>query len=388
MSASFQTGVAIFGGGVAGLWTLCKLRRAGIPAALFEAQALGGTQTISSQGILHSGMKYTLGGAASGQTPALAEMLPIWADCLEGRGELDLRASELRSPCTWFWSSGFSFGGLAAPMMLKSKVVPLKDPAEYPEALRHPRFSGRVSRIEERVISVKSLIGAFQALAPQSIFRGRFAGPAKQDSSGNLESARIALPHEEIELRAGAFIFCGGEGNALAAKSLGFGGEIAQVRPLGMIIVDPAPADLFGHCIITSKRPRATITTHRAGSRKIWYAGGAIAEEAARLDDAEAISWARRELAEIFPWFDFSHRAFRLHRVNRAEPRQTALVLPEGPRLRTQGNIALAWPTKLVLAPALAAEIQKWLEAFPLPAETAPLPFAAPPLAPYPWDQP
>ena len=55
----------IFGGGIAGLWLLDELRRAGRSALLVEATALGDGQTISSQGILHSGLKYSLNGLLS-----------------------------------------------------------------------------------------------------------------------------------------------------------------------------------------------------------------------------------------------------------------------------------------------------------------------------------
>jgi hypothetical protein len=205
--------------------------------------------------------------------------------------------------------------------------------------------------------------------------------------SGQVRSVHVRLPNgDKVQVQADAFVFCGGEGNEEAARLLGFGETIGQVRPLAMIIAENPPETLFGHCIVTSKRPRVTITTHEASRGKIWYCGGSVAEEGVRMSDPEAIAWARKELADIFQWLDLSSLKLRVHRVNRAEPKQTSLALPEGPRLRIEGNIALAWPAKLVLAPALAAEVQKWIESLNAPkAPDHPFPLAAPPMGKYPW---
>jgi glycerol-3-phosphate dehydrogenase len=54
--------IAIIGGGVAGLWALNQLRNRGFSAVLFEQEALGGYQTMASQGMIHGGIKYALGG--------------------------------------------------------------------------------------------------------------------------------------------------------------------------------------------------------------------------------------------------------------------------------------------------------------------------------------
>jgi len=51
MSQSYSTDIVIFGGGVAGLWLLNRLRREGYDVLLLESRTLGGGQTIASQGI-------------------------------------------------------------------------------------------------------------------------------------------------------------------------------------------------------------------------------------------------------------------------------------------------------------------------------------------------
>ena len=388
LNAPLQAGVVIFGGGVAGLWTLCRLRRAGISALLFEAESLGGRQSLASQGILHSGLKYTLDGMVSGQPSILSEMLPIWNDALQGRGELDLSATQIRSPHTYFFSSGLSLGGFMAPLMLKSRVETLKNTAEFPQVFQHPKFSGRISRIQEQVLDVKSLMRSFATLAGGAVHHGRFAGAGTRDAHGRLTSANVTLPDgQTVEIAADAFVFCGGEGNEQAAALLGWNQPVGQVRPLGMIIAESAPGELFGHCIVNSKRPRATITTHPGPAGSVWYIGGNIAEEASRMNDADALTHARHELQSIFPWHSWAETPLRIHRVNRAEPKQSALVLPEGPRLRSESNVTLAWPTKLVLAPALARCVYDWFATLNIaPRQNPPLLFPAPPTGNYPWE--
>ena len=70
-SRHVQVDVAIFGGGVAGLWTLSLLRNQGYNAVLFENNTLGGGQTRYAQGIIHGGTKYALTGKLTASSEAI-----------------------------------------------------------------------------------------------------------------------------------------------------------------------------------------------------------------------------------------------------------------------------------------------------------------------------
>jgi glycerol-3-phosphate dehydrogenase len=58
-----QLDLLIVGGGAAGLWILDTLFWRGARAVLLENDCLGSGQTISAQGIIHGGLKYTLQGS-------------------------------------------------------------------------------------------------------------------------------------------------------------------------------------------------------------------------------------------------------------------------------------------------------------------------------------
>ena len=113
--------IVILGGGVAGLWLLDDLRRRRYRALLLEAGALGGVQTLASQGMIHGGIKYSLAGALSGASEAIAGMPAYWKRCLAGEATPDLRAARVLSEHFYLWSSRATGSRLTA--FLASKAV-------------------------------------------------------------------------------------------------------------------------------------------------------------------------------------------------------------------------------------------------------------------------
>ena len=86
----FQYDIIIFGGGIAGLYTANRLRRAGYNLILIEKDTLGGAQTLASQGMIHGGQKYGLGGSVTGHSRSMAAMPARWDACFSGAGDVDL----------------------------------------------------------------------------------------------------------------------------------------------------------------------------------------------------------------------------------------------------------------------------------------------------------
>src|SRR3990167_7434350 len=106
--------VVIFGGGIAGLWTLHTLLQRGYKAILLEAHEFGSGQTIKSQGIIHGGLKYALNGNLSAASQALQNMPKFWQQCLNGQGAIDLSATEVLSDHQAMWSINRLTGGAAS----------------------------------------------------------------------------------------------------------------------------------------------------------------------------------------------------------------------------------------------------------------------------------
>ena len=96
--------IAIIGGGIAGLWTLARLRNAGYQAILLEADSLGCVQTGASQGIIHGGTKYALTGKLTQSSQSIQEMPERWKACLAGTGEIDLSGAKKLSDHQYLWS--------------------------------------------------------------------------------------------------------------------------------------------------------------------------------------------------------------------------------------------------------------------------------------------
>jgi glycine/D-amino acid oxidase-like deaminating enzyme len=377
--------VAVFGGGIAGLWLLRRLRKLGFDALLFEKQRLGFGQTIASQGIIHSGVKYTFDGVNRPQTEALSAMPKIWMDCIAGHGEVDLRGTQILAEHQLMFTTGGLFNravGALAARALRSDVRTVAR-EDWPEVFCAREFSGTIYRLEEPVLAAKTVLAKLNCPAVHQ------AAVKEIRREGERVSEIVFNDADSTHVRPRACIFTSGEGNEWFAEQLGLDkSKTAQRRPLRMILARGVPCKLFAHCLVPEPKPRVTITTHDLKGENIWYLGGNIAEKAVGMREDEALRWAYSEMAALFPWLDWKKVRWAIHDVDRAEPLANKL-LPGGPTLWTAGNAALAWPTKLALAPALAQQALRWLEqegATPSHRTTElSLPLAEP--ARYPWEE-
>ena len=77
-----HTQIAIIGGGISGLWLLNVLARRGFGVLLLEQGGLGQAQTFASQGMIHGGIKYALGGFTTAASESIANMPDTWRQCL------------------------------------------------------------------------------------------------------------------------------------------------------------------------------------------------------------------------------------------------------------------------------------------------------------------
>ena len=388
MREAVEIDVAVLGGGIAGLWLLNRLRTLGYHATLIDAYPLGTGQTLAAQGIIHSGVKYTFDGVNRPQTESLSAMPKIWMDSIAGAGEVDLRGTEVLSSHQFMWSPGLlgRFIGAMASKAMRSDVGTVKRD-EWPEVFQSGDFSGKVYRLEEPVLATRSVLDVLRNKFANFIHRGTVTAFRREE---NISEADVASEgRAPLTVRAKAFVFTAGTGNEFFAPQLGLdASKNTQRRPLRMFLARGLPHPLFAHCLVPEPKPRVTVTTHPFEGEHVWYIGGNVAEKAVGMGDAEALHWAQGEMRALFPWLDWSAVRWAIHDVDRAEP-QSSKLLPSAPTLLPVGNAALAWPTKMAFAPALALKTLHWLQELRVEpsgrATTLPLPRAE--TGPYPWEE-
>ncbi len=381
--------VAIIGGGIAGLWLLARLRQRGYGVLLIESERLGTGQTISSQGIIHGGTKYALRGQVGESAKVIAGMPALWRRCLNGEDEVDLRGAWLLAEHQYLWATRAPTSRLVAffaSRLMRSRMekVPGAAASDYPPALRHTAFRGTVYRLDEPIVEVASVLTALAERHREAIVLSH--GPAVPSGDG-----AITLRHPErpaLVIRPACTVFAAGSGNAALQWAA------LQLRPLHMVLArgPGLPGPLYAHCAGASDVPRLTVTSHYdAGGRLIWYLGGGLAEDGVKRDRLDQIRAARRELAALLPWAEWSRVEFATFTVKRAEARQSSGARPTGPGLFRDGRTIAVWPTKLALAPLLAEQVEQVLRTLGLRPKPADLRLLAdwprPEVAVYPWDR-
>ncbi len=358
--------VLIFGGGIAGLWTLARLRKEGYSCLLLESNALGAGQTIASQGIIHGGIKYALTGPASAASRAIAEMPGIWRECLEGRGEVDLRTVQVLSNHQYLWTApGLlgRLGGFAASASMRAGVD--RVPVESRPALL--REAADVYQADEPVLDTRSILRAFATSVGECCVRGTPSALTSTVGSG-VDSVTIANASSvaAYEIRPRVVVLAAGQGNQRLMSQLPYSFPLRQqLRPLHMVMARNVPGPLYAHCVAASTTPRLTITSGKLGDEWVWYIGGKIAEEGvARTPDAQ-IKVAREELRECLPNLDLSKARFATLRINRAEgvaadaAEKNVPSRPDTPTVACAGNVIVGWPTKLAFAPLFARQVME-----------------------------
>ncbi len=353
--------IVIFGGGVAGLWLLSRLRQAGYQTLLLEKNALGAGQTRFSQGIIHGGTKYALTGKLTASSESIFDMPRIWRDCLQGRGEVDLQEVKVLSEYQYMWSTPGLISRLAGfftSRIVRGRMQLLKKD-QYPALFRHKKFHGKVYRLDEPVLDAGSII---LALAEPNLEATLQYSSLHQFSPQNMEVTDNNGTRWQISCQQ--TILTAGEGNAALLQMLGRQQPEMQVRPLQMVMVRGGlPEKIYAHCLGASSNPRITITSHEDDKGNIvWYLGGQLAEEGVQRSEQEQIQKAKKELHSLMPWLDISVLRWATLWINRAEVKQADGSRPASSFCMEEDHIITAWPTKLALTPGLAADIMQLLE--------------------------
>ena len=367
--------VLLVGGGVAGLWALDVLTSRGLSCLLAESGELGRGQTVASQGIVHGGLKYTLSGLLTGSAANVREMPGLWRRSLAGEPDPvdgggfhpDLSAAPVRADFCHLWRSeslSGRFGLIGAKVGLR--VAPQALAAgQIPAVLRGVR--GPVCRLAEQVLSPAGLLAALRARNLSRLLRVGPGGVNFTSEHGRVTAATLTGPAgRTLSVAPRHVALTAGAGNAGLLANIDFAAGVTppamQRRPLHMVMVrgpvvgETGLPPLSGHCVDGAKT-RVTVTsdTDSAG-RVVWQVGGQLAEDGVKLAPAQLVTVAGRELAAAIPGLDLTNCDWATYRVDRAEGHAGG-ARPEDAQLETRGNVHALWPTKLVLAPVLAARL-------------------------------
>ena len=360
---------------------------------MLESGTLGGQQSLLSQGIIHGGLKYALGGTLSSESEAIAGMPDRWRQCLRGEGDVDLSGVRVLSDTQHLWSAGSMASRVTtffASRMLRGRIQKLKRD-QFPSALSDRAFRGQVYQLDDLVIDTESLIRQLS----HNLSGQLLAFDPERDSIQWNDQGVEKIAVGNLQISPGITVLAAGLGNA-ALLSQAHQHDLAldihdQARPLHMVMVRHRLGHrLYAHCVGTSNKPRLTVTTHaRRGPEAVWYLGGELAEEGVDRSPAAQIEAARLELGSLLPWVELGDVRWATLRIDRAEPRQADGSRPAEGFADWDRRVITVWPTKLALVPLTADRVLALLEARDIrPVATDARPdWPAPACAPPPWEE-
>ena len=376
--SSMQPDIVIIGAGIAGLWTFNRLKRLGYDVLLLESKAIGCGQTIASQGIIHSGLKYAFAGQINALAKSISAMPDLWREALRGEGPVDLSAAKVSASSQHLLIPKGAMGGLIKLVSKKAlggnvRDVPRED---WDESVVATGFKGSVIYMDEPVLDIPSVLEALSVPYRESI---RLID-VPNDPHGFLEHHGIK-PKMIIHTAAG--------NNHPAAITNGDGtGLKTQARPLLMGMIKNAPFPLYAHCVGKSDKPVATITTHEMSDGKlVWYLGGGVAERVKEANPQEVYDATTDMFKRYMPEIDTSSFEWAVLPIDRVEGKSdTQGWMPDTPTIHEAGNTLYCWPTKLTFAPMLSDMIVDKLNFEPSGQASDYSSLPPTPLCTTPWD--
>jgi hypothetical protein len=332
--------IIIFGAGIAGLWTADTLRKQGYNVLLLEKHMIGSGQSMASQGIIHSGLKYTL----TGKMNQLAENISAMPD----RWRSTFGDHCTAAPSQSLFIPGGFIGGIAG-FIARKRLAHTRLVEHLPAEIRQSGFRGSIIAMDEPVLDIPQVLATLSRDNAHIIRKLPGHPTFVQRDNGHIDY--ITLGPDRI--RAKYFIFSAGAKNATFARRLEHHVE-TQKRPLLMGLMKNAPFPLYAHFIGRSDKPVATITTHTAkDGTLVWYIGGRVAERSKYAPPEKVYKAIRKAFKRYMPKLDLRDTEWAVYPVDRAE-KKTGEGIPSGPAVERENNALYCWPTKLTFAPLLA----------------------------------
>lgn len=359
--AHHHADIVIIGAGIAGLWASNHLKSLGYDVLVLENDAIGGGQTLASQGIIHSGLKYAFAGKISSLAQSISAMPDLWRSALKGEGPVNLSAAKSNAESQILLVPNGIMGGLVQ-LALGVREIPKN---EWPDEIKSSGFKGSAIYMDEPVLDIASVVRAL-AGDKRSV---RSCHPERSEGSHGFEILRCAQNDKIIlgdnQITFKKLIITAASSNHEIAQELGHDtGLQTQKRPLLMGLLKPAPFPLYAHLVGMSDKPVATITTHkRQDGSLVWYLGGGVAERAKEDNPQNVIDTAKAAFAKYLPNIDFSQVEWATLPIDRVEGKsEKDGWMPDTPTIHSAGNVLYCWPTKLTFAPMLSNRIVEILE--------------------------
>ncbi len=343
--------IAIFGAGIAGLWLLHTLKQRGYDVVLFERETIGCGQTIAAQGIIHSGLKFSLAGKVSTLAKSISAMPDRWREHLH----TDLKHTKISADSHQLLIPHGFFGGLTklvAQKALGNNVHEI-DQVDWEVSLKNSGFKGSLIYMDEPVLDVPSLIRSL-------------ADPYRD----YIKRADETILNEISPKRT---IFTSAAKNHAIAKQFAHDkGLETQKRPLLQAMMKKAPFPLYGHLVGKTDKPIASITTHKTTSEElVWYFGGGVAERSTDAPPEDLYKDILKALTKYLPNINISDAQWASLPINRIEGKSnTDGWMPDTPTIHRAGNTIYCWPTKLTFAPLLGDMILKEIDFEPSTTQT------------------
>ena len=364
MNVTYSTDIVILGGGITGLWLLNRMQAEGHNPILFETKALGGEQTLASQGIIHGGLKYALKGALGKDSQNIADMPNRWRQCLNGNGEVDLTGVRLLDENYYMWSDGGLRSRLKSYLGSRSLSgrVDVVSKESYPTFFKGSSVKGTLYKLPDFVIDTKSLLQKLVSKNQERIFSlANCTYEFHSEESIPRKRLKIVIQGKVVTIEADLFIFCAGEGNSELISKAKLNTVSSQTRPLHMVYLKNSNLPkVYVHCIGNNFKlnPLVTVTSHEAKNGQIvWYLGGAIAESGIDKSKSEQIKAAQKLMRKTFPWMNLSDAKWESFLINRSEADIQNGFRPDDAIVKDERNILVTWPTKLTLVPSLADKV-------------------------------
>jgi glycine/D-amino acid oxidase-like deaminating enzyme len=353
-----KTDVAVYGGGVAGLWIASHLTFLGLNTVLFESNAIGAGQTIQSQGILHRGGKYV-----GENEKSLALSTESWSSALSGSGPVDLSKVKIftKQQLLWMTNRKINKNGYLLRAALAIKGIGYFHEAINPDPTHIlPKFERDAVTLNEPVLSVPSLLAELAKPIRGKLIRGHLQG-FEESGQNDKQDAVVHIGNQNYKVIASNHICAMGAANDRYVKQLKISNVETRLRPLKQIVLTGELPEFYGIGLSNLFHPTIAIVSHPQpdAGKNAWYIGGHLADGAnAQKTDEKIITELKRFLKDCGFEIEIPSLSAHTNYAVRAEASiRDRKNSSRTPVIGNRGNVFLVWPNKLTNTPSLANQL-------------------------------